>query len=92
MKFIVVAYDISDDRTRARLFKALKRFGQPAQFSVFECLLDEARFAELRRTVALVAASESDNVRYYELCLQCRRQITPLGKATVASLQPVYII
>jgi len=34
--FIVLAYDIPDDRRRTKLFKTLKRFGFPVQESVFE--------------------------------------------------------
>ena len=38
--FIVVAYDICDDRRRLCVHKALKNFGHPVQYSTFECLLD----------------------------------------------------
>lgn len=90
-KFIVVAYDIPDDRKRTELFKTLRRYGEPVQFSVFECILDDARFAEMRDVVGKIAAEAVDNVRYYELCPKCRRDIVPLGKAITTKLEPVYI-
>jgi len=31
-----ICYDIKDDRRRNRIFKLLKDFGEPVQFSVFE--------------------------------------------------------
>ena len=44
--FIVVAYDIEDDKQRTRLHKTLRRFGEPVQFSVFECILTNDQFAD----------------------------------------------
>src|SRR5262245_458600 len=34
--FVVISYDIADDKRRGRIFKALKNFGQWMQYSVFE--------------------------------------------------------
>jgi CRISPR-associated protein Cas2 len=41
--FIVVSYDISHDRRRARLSRELKNFGTRVQYSVFECVLEPQR-------------------------------------------------
>ena len=38
-QFILVVYDISNDRRRTRLHNLLLDFGTPVQYSVFECLL-----------------------------------------------------
>jgi CRISPR-associated endonuclease Cas2 len=38
--FFVVAYDISDDQRRAKLAKTLEDFGDRAQYSVFEMVLN----------------------------------------------------
>ena len=91
MKFIVVAYDIPEDRKRTLLHKTLRRYGEPVQYSVFECILDEARFEEMRAAVNKVAGEAVDNVRYYELCSKCQGQIVPVGKAVTTKLQPFYL-
>ena len=47
---LVVAYDISDNRRRNRLYKLLHGFGDPLQKSVFLCWLDapaHGRFTKL---------------------------------------------
>lgn len=89
--FIVVSYDISDDKRRTRLHKALKRFGEPVQLSVFECLIDEGKFAEMRKAVAEIVV-EGDDLRYYDLCAQCQRQTITRGKAITTRLRSYYIV
>jgi CRISPR-associated protein Cas2 len=36
-QFVVVVYDISNDKRRTRLHNALLDYGTPVQYSVFEC-------------------------------------------------------
>ena len=40
MGYVVISYDISDDRTRRRVANLLMDYGKRVQYSVFECLLD----------------------------------------------------
>ncbi|RME46060.1 MAG: CRISPR-associated endonuclease Cas2 [Deltaproteobacteria bacterium] len=77
--FMVVSYDIPDDRRRARLHKTLKDFGTRVQFSVFECLLTEAQSSELRRRIEAIIDPNEDHVRFYFLCRPCVRRIVPIG-------------
>jgi CRISPR-associated protein Cas2 len=37
--FCVIAYDIQDDRKRAKVSKLLEKHGYRINFSVFECML-----------------------------------------------------
>jgi len=77
----VVAYDISVDRRRTRLFNTLKRYGIAVQESVFECHLSAAQFLKMKQDVEAVIDPTEDQVRYYDLCSQCAARI----KATSAS-------
>jgi len=70
-QFIVVVYDISDDKRRTRLHDALLNYGTPVQYSVFECLLDADQMAQMKRAVERVIRPRKDRVRYYHLCQQC---------------------
>lgn len=45
--FVVVSYDIVNDRQRQRLAKVLGDYGQRVQKSVFECRVDERLFLKL---------------------------------------------
>lgn len=91
--FVVVPYDISDDDLRDRLRKTLRRFGDAVQYSVFECVITEAQFHELRAAVARVLeGSEETGVRYYVLCEACRREIQTLGRAMTTTDRQVYLL
>jgi CRISPR-associated protein Cas2 len=70
-QFIVVVYDISNDKRRTKLHNVLLNYGAPVQYSVFECLLDGDRLAELKKAVNRVIRPRKDQVRYYFLCQQC---------------------
>ena len=74
-QFVVVCYDIPDDRRRGKVHKALCNYGTPVQYSVFECVLDARRLAQLQRSVARLIKPRLDHVRYYFLCGACRERI-----------------
>jgi CRISPR-associated protein Cas2 len=82
--FIVLAYDIPDNRRRTRLHKALKRFGTAVQYSVFEFHLNAAELLRLKQFVAREIEPHEDQVRYYYLCEQCQQRIdaTPCSHRT----------
>jgi CRISPR-associated protein Cas2 len=90
--FIVVAYDIADDKRRNRLHKTLMRFGEPVQFSVFECILTESQFDQMRREVARVVEVPDNNVRFYELCDTCHGRTVSLGRGFTTSIPTAYIL
>jgi len=46
--YLVVSYDIEDDKRRGRVHRTLKSFGQWVQYSVFECDLTRAQYLVLR--------------------------------------------
>lgn len=78
--FIVISYDIRDDKRRGRVFKTLKNFGQWMQYSVFECELDKMHFLRLKdRLDHLIHAGDEDSIRFYFLCESCKRQIERIG-------------
>lgn len=43
----LIAYDIADDKTRTRVYQALRDEGDHIQYSVFLCDLDPRELAEL---------------------------------------------
>ena len=77
--YFVVAYDITQDRRRARVMSALKNFGRRVQFSVFECDLDAARMAELRKSLEGLIDPRRDKVHIYPLCGSCFFRAERLG-------------
>ena len=78
--FVVISYDIQNDKRRGRIFKVLKNFGQWMQYSVFECEVDKMNLLKLKdRLDRLIDAEENDSIRFYFLCESCKRQVERVG-------------
>jgi CRISPR-associated protein Cas2 len=69
--FIVISYDITDDRRRAKVFEELKDYGTWVQYSVFECNLTPDQIKRVQTTIAGLIHPREDSVRYYYLCQSC---------------------
>lgn len=89
--FLVLAYDIPDDKRRTKLFKTLKRFGWPVQESVFEFHLKQGELINLKKAVSLVIEEKEDQVRYYYLCHTCFHK-TEMTCSSKKSHNPFVII
>jgi CRISPR-associated protein Cas2 len=92
-QFIVVAYDIPDDKRRTRLHNVLKDFGTPVQYSLFECLLTPKQIERLDKRVRRVIHVTQDAVRYYRLCAECRTKIesTRAGREIVHEVTEIIV-
>jgi CRISPR-associated protein Cas2 len=77
--FVVVSYDIPEDRRRTKVHKVLKSYGQWMQFSVFECNLTETQYAKLRSRLSQLIKPDQDSVRFYFLCRCCQDKVERIG-------------
>ncbi len=73
-QFVVVSYDIPDDRRRGKVCRLLKDFGERVQYSVFECRLRPRELARLQERLRPLLVPKEDDVRFYRLCEACRRK------------------
>ncbi len=78
---LIVAYDVSSDRRRNRLHKALSGWLSPVQKSVFEGQLVGGALPPLERAVAKAIDPEVDSVRLYPLCKACAAALRLYGVA-----------
>lgn len=81
--YVVVCYDISDNRRRARLYEELLGFGTPVQKSVFECNVTPKQLGIMQRLTRRYARKATDTIRFYLLCSQCRQRTVERGTALV---------
>lgn len=79
----VVTYDIADDRRRRKVATLLEGYGRRVQFSVFECVLEAAKFEELRRRLKGRVRLPEDSVRFYPISAQMVAQAIVLGEPPV---------
>ncbi len=90
--FLVVSYDVVDDRRRLKVAKVLTGYGRRVQKSVFECDLDERRSLKMKQEVDRLIDHQEDSVRYYVLCPRCRRSVEVSGWGTVSEEDEVIIV
>ena len=84
---ILLTYDV-DTTTKAgekRLRKVAKEcvnYGQRVQNSVFECVLTEAQFVNLKALLSSIIDNSRDSIRFYFLGSNWQRKIDTIGKLT----------
>ena len=88
----IVAYDITDNRRRSRLFKAIKGFGIWSQFSVFECDLNKKQVGQLQRIIQTIIETTEDSVKIYPLCLSCLDGAEIIGIGRIARKPDIIIV
>jgi CRISPR-associated protein Cas2 len=80
--FVIVSYDILDDKRRLKVARVLlDHGGQRVQRSVFECYITLRNLDQLRDRLRKVIAQEEDSVRFYRLCGACQFLVGRLGVA-----------
>jgi len=82
--FVLITYDVSTNtregvRQLNRVAKACLDYGQRVQNSVFECQVNPAQFATLKRRLLDVIESEEDSVRFYFLGKNWKRKVEHHG-------------
>ena len=70
----LVCYDVRDPKRYRKTHKLLKGYGEPVQFSIFRCRLDDRGAAELRFELARVL-SEQDSLLILDLCPRCAGRV-----------------
>ena len=88
---MLVAYDVSTaapggQRRLRRVARACLDWGQRVQNSVFECEVDPAQWAELRRRLLAEINPATDSLRFYRLGTDARRKVEHVGAKLVLDL------
>lgn len=73
--FIVVAYDIADDKRRSKIVRILEKVGTRVNLSVFECMLTDAQYIKLRKDISERINAKEDHLAYYPICMNCYAKI-----------------
>ena len=81
---VLVSYDVNtqDAEGRRRLrhvAKYCQNMGQRVQFSVFECLVDPAQWAELRARLVATINKDTDSLRFYFLGSNWKKRVEHVG-------------
>lgn len=87
--YILIIYDIIDNKRRARLVKLLKGYGFRVQKSCFEAFISSRLYEELRRKLSSYA-SAGDSIRMYKII--GKGQVTSYGQVTDKEQREVIIV
>ncbi len=65
--FVLIIYDIVDNKRRVRFAKKMSGYGFRVQKSAFEALIEDKLFQKLQKEIPLLINSQEDSVRIYRM-------------------------
>lgn len=94
---VIITYDVdtttSEGKKRLRkVAKECVNYGRRVQNSVFECLLTEAQFCQLKTLLASTINQNNDSIRFYFLGNNWNRRIESIGKITTFAIDEELIV
>lgn len=94
---VLVSYDVatSDKVGKRRLRQVAKQcqdYGQRVQYSVFECVVDPAQWAVLRKELIEIIDEEEDSLRFYFLGANWRHRVEHVGAKRTVDLEAPLIL
>lgn len=88
----LVSYDITNNKRRTKLAKALKDFGDRVHYSVFEFILEPELLDKMIEQIEDIISEKEDSVRIYSLCGTCEKTVKIIGTGELTEDKDVYIL
>lgn len=93
---VLITYDVNTEtpagqKRLCKVAKACQNYGQRVQNSVFECILDPARFKELQIRLEGLINKEKDSLRFYFLGDDWRKRVEHVGAKAGLDLEGTLI-
>lgn len=88
----LVCFDIVEDKCRYRVVKILLKYGARVQKSVFECVLNDKQYLDMKREIESHIDFSQDSVRYYQICKRCSTLIQISGLGTFSQDEELIIV
>ncbi len=90
-QFMVISYDISNDRRRRKVMKIMEDFGKRVQYSVFECRLLPAEAAKLKKRRRPHVREVQDSIRFYSISADDVGRIEVMGAGQVTEDKSYFV-
>ena len=90
--FVMISYDVVEDKKRLKLMKFLKDYGNRVQKSVFECNLSSKTYDQVKSGVEEIINKRKDRVRYYRICKGCVDKVEISGWGEVTEEEDFVVI
>ena len=94
---VLITYDVcvSDDRGPYRLRQIAKyrqKFGQRVQNSVFECVVDESKFMDIKNELLKLMDEDKDSIRFYKLGNNYKNKVEQYGIKVSYDMTDVFMV
>ena len=94
---IVITYDVNTEtpageRRLRKVAKECVNHGQRVQNSVFECILDDSQFREVKHRLEKIIDKSVDSLRFYKLGNNYESKVEHIGAKKSIDLEGVLII
>jgi len=95
--FVLITYDVNTEnkegRTRLRkIAKECQNYGQRVQNSVFECIIDSAKWVVVKDKLVNIIDKEKDSLRFYYLGKNHKQKVEHVGAKVAIDLEGVLVI
>lgn len=95
--YVLITYDVNTSTSQGqrrlrKISKCCQNYGQRVQNSVFECLLNEVQYVELKVAINSIIDPALDSVRFYQLGKNFRSKILHIGRITSYEIEGELII
>ncbi len=94
---VLITYDVNTETAagKKRLRKVAKQcvnYGQRVQNSVFECVLDAAKFREVQHILEQIIDKEKDSLRFYFLGNNYRSKVEHIGAKPSVDIEGTLLV
>ena len=90
--FVMISYDIVEDKKRLKLMKFLRDYGDRVQKSVFECNLSARTYETVKAEIEKIINKRKDLVRYYRMCKGCVEKVEISGWGEITEEEEFTVI
>jgi len=87
-RFVLVAYDVSEDKRLRQIFKLLRGYGEHIQFSIFLCRLTDKDYLVLSEKIRDIVNQNEDRVFLVKLGPIGRRRKTLPDRWEIIGMSP----
>ncbi len=88
----IISYDIRDPKRLNKVHKTMCDFGEPRQYSVFECRLTDKNLVRMKHALSEIIDREDDQVLIIHLCANCVTNIETIGYPKPKNAHKVIIL
>lgn len=91
-KSYIVTYDIRDPKRLNKVHKTMCDYGNPRQYSVFECVLTDKNLVKMKHKLNEIIDREDDQILIIPLCNACKNNIETIGYPRLKESSKVIIL